>query len=99
MQRHGDKRVGLGQKLASGLGDEASHHRCKVKAIGIFKGMDQRAGYLVKSHGGPGAMVGRRVGDGLHGQDAWSRVIHERNAEPLAIGPGDEGQLGPACRA
>jgi hypothetical protein len=90
MQRHGDKRVGLGQKLASGLGEEASRHRCNVKTIGIFKGIDQRPGNLVKSHGGPGAMVSRRIGDGLHGQDARAGVIHERNAEPLAIGPGDE---------
>ena len=43
-------------------------------------------------------MVGRRIGDRFHGQDARTRIIDEWNAEPLAIGPGDEGELRPARR-
>jgi predicted amidophosphoribosyltransferase len=45
-----------------------------------------------------GALVCRRVGNRFHRQDARPRIVRERNAEPLAIGAGDEGQLRPAGR-
>lgn len=99
MQWHGDERIGLRQQFPPGPGNPAAHHRCKVETIGIFKGVHQRAGNLVEPHRGAGATVGGRVGNGLHGQDARAGVIHEWNAEPLAIGPRNEGKLRPACRA
>jgi len=81
------------------MGNPAPHHWCKVKAVGIFKAVNQRAGNFVESHCGAGAMVGGRVGDGLHGHDARAGVIHEGNAKPHAIGAFNEGKLRPACRA
>ena len=99
MQRHRHQRVGLGQQLAAGLADPASHHRRQIEPIAIFERMDQGARNLVETHRGAGAVIGRRVGDGFHGQDARTRVIDEGNAEPLAIGPGDEREFRPARRA
>jgi hypothetical protein len=98
MQRHRHQRVGLGQQLAAGLADPPPHHRRQVEPVAIFERMDQRPGNLVEAHGGAGAVVGRRVGDGFHGQDARTRVIDEGNAEPLAVGPGDEREFRPARR-
>jgi len=75
------------------------HHRCEVEPVAIFEAVDQRPRNIVEAHGGAGAMIGRRVGNRFHGQDARPGIIHERNAEALAIGAADEGQLRPAGRA
>jgi hypothetical protein len=95
-QRHRHQRIGVGQKLVPGLRDPASHHRREVEPVAIFQRMNQSARYLVEAHRGASTVIGRRVGDGFHGQDARTRVIHEGNAEPLAIGAGDEREFRPA---
>ena len=99
MQRHRHERVGFGEKFASGLTDPAAHHWRKIKPIAIFECVLRRPGNLVETHPGASAVIGRRVGDGFHGQDARTRVIRERTAEPLAIGASDEGEFRPALRA
>ncbi len=99
MQRHRDQRVGFGENFASRLADPASHHRRNVELVAIFEGMNERPRNLVEAHGGASALIGRRVGDRCHRQDARTRVIGERNAKTLAIGTGDEGELRPARRA
>ncbi len=98
MQGNRHQRIGLGQKFPAGLADPAPHHRREVEPIATFKGMHQSPRNFVEAYRGAGAMVGRRVGDRFHGQDARTRVIDERNAEPLAIGPGDEREFRPARR-
>src|ERR1700745_3848313 len=57
-----------------------------------------RACAVVVAHRRAGAVVGWRIGDCFHRQQAWPAVEGERNAEPLAIGRRDEGELGPASR-
>ena len=52
--------------------------------------MDQRARHVVVAHRRARPVIGRRIGDRLHRQDAGARIIGERNAEPLAIGRRDE---------
>src|ERR1700722_19322946 len=73
----------IGASSAPGLRYHASHYRAEFEPVAVFQRMDQGARYLVEPHRGASAVIGRRVGDGLHGQDARTRVIHERNAEPL----------------
>src|SRR5215469_8671282 len=85
MQGHRDQRIGLGEEFAPGLADPAAHHWCKVKPIAIFKRVHQGPRNLVESHRGASAVIGWRIGNRLHRQDAGSRVIDERRAEPLAI--------------
>jgi hypothetical protein len=90
--------VSLGQEFAPGAADPAAHHRCKIEPVAIFEGMHQGPRYLVEAHRGARIVIGRRIGDRFHGQDAGAGIIDEGNAKPFAIGPGDEGQLRPASR-
>jgi len=96
VQRHRDDSVGLGQKVAAGMAEPAPHHWRKVEPVAIFESVHQGARNLVEAYRGAGPMIGRRVGDRFHRQDARSRIVDEGNAEPLAIGPGDERELRPA---
>jgi hypothetical protein len=98
VQRNRNERVGFGEDFTPGAADPAAHHRREVEPVPIFEGMHQDARYLVEAHRGAGAVVGRRISDGFHGQDAGAGVIDEGNAKPLAIGSGDEGKLRPAGR-
>ena len=78
--------------------EPAPHHRREVEPVAIFEPMHQRPRNVVEAHGGAGTLVGRRVGDRFHGQDAGTGIVDEGNAEPFAIRPGDEGELRPAGR-
>jgi hypothetical protein len=60
--------------------------------------MDKRARNVVETHRGARAMIGRRIGDRFHRQNARAGIVGEGNAEPLAIGPGDEREFRPAGR-
>jgi hypothetical protein len=59
--------------------------------------MHKRARDLVVAHGGAGLLIGRWVGKGLHRKHIGTRVIGKGDAEAIAIGWGDEGELAPAC--
>jgi hypothetical protein len=95
----GTRASGLGEDFTPGAADPAAHHRREVEPVAIFESMHQGARYLVEAHGGAGSAVGRRISDCFHGQDARAGVIDEGNAEPLAIGPRNEGKLRPTGRA
>src|SRR5262249_41266548 len=60
--------------------------------------MDELARDIVVAHRRAGTVVGRRIGDRFHRQEARPAIEGERNAEPLAIGRRDERELGPARR-
>ena len=96
MQRHRDRRVGVGEDFTPGLADPAAHHWCKVKPIAIFERVHQRPRNFIKAHRGASAVIARRIGNRLHRQDAGSGVVDERRAESLAIRSRDEGQFRPA---
>ena len=98
MQRHRDERIGLGEEFTSRLAEPAAHHRREIKPVTIFEGMDQSARNLIEAHRGAGAMVGGRIGNGFHRQNAWPGIVYKWSTKPLAKGPGDEGQLRPARR-
>ena len=74
----------------------AAEQRRKIEPVAILEGVHQLGGDVVVAHGGARALVGRRIGDRLHRQDAGAGVVGERNAEPRAIGRRDEGELAPA---
>ena len=97
--RHRDKRVGIRQKLAAGPCEPASHHRREIKPVAILERVHQRARNLVEKYGSAGALVSRWIGDRLHGEDAATGIVGERNTQPLAIGARHEGELRPAGRA
>ena len=86
------------EQLAPGARHPAAQHRREVEPVAVFEGVHQRAGDIVVAHRGAGAVVGRRIGDRLHRQDAGAGIVGERNAEPLAIRRLDERQLRPAGR-
>ena len=98
MQRHRNQCVGLAEKFVPSPTDPVAHHWCKVKPVAIFECVHQRARNLVETHRCASAIIGRRVGNRLHRQDARSGVIDEGRAQPLAIGSRNERQFGPACR-
>ena len=93
VQRHRHDGVGVGEQLAPGIRHPASHGRGEIEPVAVFQGMDELARDVVVAHGGARAMIGRRIGDRLHRQQARPAVERERNAEPLAIGRRDEGEL------
>ena len=99
MQRHRNQRVGLGKKPASGKRGPTSHHRREIEPVAIFERMHQRAGNFVEAHRGAGPLIGRRIGYCLHRQNAGTGIVDEWDAEPLAIGSGDERKLRPAAEA
>ena len=99
VQRHRNEGVGVGEELAAGMRHPASHHRREVEPVAVFQRMDELARDIVVAHGGAGAVIGRRIGDGFHRQEAGPAIETERDAEPLAIGRRDERELGPARRA
>jgi hypothetical protein len=99
VQRNWNDGVGVREQFAPGARHPASHGRGEVKPVAVFQGVDELARDIVVAHGSPRAVIGRRIGDRLHGQHARSAVERERGAEPLAIGRRDEGELGPARRA
>ena len=86
------------QQLAARIGHPAAKRRRDVEPVAVFQRMDQRARHVVESHRRARPRIGRRIGDRLHRQDAGARIIGERNAQPLAIGAGDEIQFRPAGR-
>ena len=96
VQRHRHQRVGLAQERAPGVRHPAAHGGREVEPVAVFEGMHQRARDLVVAHRGAGAVIGRRIGDRLHRQDAGSGIVGERDAEPLAVGRGDERELVPS---
>jgi hypothetical protein len=96
VQRHWNNSIGLSQNFMRGAADPAAHHGREIKPFTIFESMHQGTRDLVKAQGNAGAVVGRRIGDCFHGQDARAGIIDEGNAKPLTKGPGDEGQLRPA---
>ena len=96
VQRHRHQRVGLAQERAPGIRHPAAHGGREVEPVAVFERMHQRARDLVVAHRGAGAVIGRRIGNRFHRQDAGTGIVGERDAEPLAVGRGDERQLGPA---
>jgi hypothetical protein len=99
MQRHRHQRVSLRKQFAARIADPAPHHRRQIKAVAIFEGVDKGARNLVEPHRRTRPVIDRGLGDRLHRQDTWAGVVHERDAQPFAIGPRDEGELRPARRA
>ena len=61
--------------------------------------MHQRACDIVIAHGGAGALIGRRIGDRFHRQQAGAGIVDKGNAEPGAKRRRDERQFRPASRA
>src|SRR6516164_8522909 len=98
VQRYRNDGVAVSKQLAAGTRHPASHGRGEVEPVAVFQGMDELARDIVVAHRRAGAVVGWRIGDRFHRQEAWPAIEGERNAEPLAIGRRDEGELGPASR-
>src|SRR5262245_38630103 len=96
VQRHRNDGVGVGKQLAAGTRHPASHGRGEIEPVAVFQGMDELARDIVVAHGGASAVIRRRIGDRFHRQETRSAIEGERDAEPLAIGRGDERELGPA---
>jgi hypothetical protein len=97
VQRNRHDQVGLGQKLTAGARHPSAYGRCKIEAVAIFEGMNKGAGDLVIAHGGRCPMIGRRIGNRLHGQDAGSRIIDKRNPQPLADSLDQQAAHNPGC--
>ena len=96
MQRHRHQRVGAFKQLAAGARHPLAGGRREVEPVAVFQRMHQCARDLVVAHRSARPVVCRRIGDRLHGENARAGVVHERDAEPLAIGRCDQRQLGPA---
>ena len=99
MQRHRNQRVGLLEQIMTGSRHPAAHRGCQIGAVLVFQRMHQRSRDVVIAYGGAGALIGRRIGDGLHRQHAGTGIVDKGNAEPRAIRRCDERQLGPAICA
>ena len=99
MQRHRQQRVGVGEQFAAGARHPAPHHRRQIEPVAVFEGQHQRAGDVVIAHRGARAVIGRRIGDRLHRQQAGAGIVGERDAEPRAIRRLDQRQFRPAGRA
>ena len=108
------KRRVQSRRQCSGTGTSASapsNSSCPARAIQrpssgarssrspYLKACTSLRGDVVVAHRRAGALVGRRIGDRLHRQDAGAGIVGERNAEPRTIGRRDEGELAPAGRA
>ena len=50
MQRYRYQRIRLGEKLASGEREPASHHGGELEPVAIFECMHQGAGNFVEAH-------------------------------------------------
>ena len=61
-----------------------------------LKRVHQRAGDVVIAHRGARPVIGRRIGDRLHRQQAGAGIVGEGNAKPRAIRRLDQRQLRPA---
>ena len=48
---------------------------------------------------GPGTTVDRRTRQGFGGQEIRAEILHEGDAEPVAVGPLDQAQGAPAAAA
>src|SRR5438477_612255 len=72
--------------------------REQASTVAVLEGVDELAGDIVVAHRRARAPVGGRIGDRLHRQHARAGIERERDAEPLAIGRRDEGELRPARR-
>src|SRR5499427_1272056 len=96
VQRHRNDGVVVSKQFAAGTRHPASHGRGEVEPVAVFQGMDELARDIVVAHRRAGAIVGWRIGDCFHRQEAWPAIEGERNAEPFAIGRRDERELGPA---
>jgi len=99
VQRDRHQRIGVPQKLASRPRHPAAHDGRKIGAVLILQPVHKRARDVVVADGGAGALIGRRIGDGLHRQQARSRIVDKGNAEPRAERRRDERELRPARRA
>ena len=96
VQRHRQEQIGLPCEVAARMRHPAAHDRGEIEPVGIFQGVHQGAGGVVETDRRACPGIGRRVGDRLQGEDPGARIERKRNAEPLAIGRRDEGELGPA---
>jgi hypothetical protein len=99
MQRHRQERVGIGGELAAGARHPTSHHRRQIEPVAVFEGEHQRAGNIVIALCGARAVIGRRVGDRLHRQQAGTGIVGEGDAEPRAVGWLDQREPRPAIGA
>jgi hypothetical protein len=98
VQRHRHDGIGLCEQLAAGMRHPSAHGWGQVEPVTIFQGMNQLARDIVVTHRCPRAAIGRRIGNGLHGEKAGPAVEREGNAKAFAIGRPDERELGPASR-
>src|SRR5690242_9676314 len=94
-----NERVRVGEQGPAGLGHPPAHGRSEIEPVVILEGMNESAGDIIKANGGAGASIGGWIGDRLHREDAGTRIVDEGDAEPFAIGRGDERQLRPARSA
>ncbi len=92
----GMKRVGFVEQVRAGARHPAAHGRRQIHAVMIFQRVNEGARDIVVAHDGAGAMIARRMGDGLHRQLTVAAIERERRAEPFAVGPGDERRSRPA---
>jgi len=90
-------RVGAGlreepraEQFPAGARHPAAHRGGEIGAILVFQGVHQRTRDVVIAHRGPGARVGRRIGDRFHRQQAGAGIVGEGDAEPRAVGRLDE---------
>jgi hypothetical protein len=90
MQRHRQQRVGVAKQLAAGARHPLSHHGLQIEPVAVFERKHQRAGNVVIAHCGARTVIGRRIGDCLHRQQAGAGIVGEGDAEPRAVGRLDQ---------
>ena len=65
MERHRHEDGIARPELSTGDGHQARAEPGELRPVAVFQPTDELAGDLVVDHGGPGAMKGRRVGNGF----------------------------------
>ena len=98
VQRHRNQHIGLVEQFPPGPRHPAAHRGGEIGAVLVFQRMHQRARDVVIAHRGAGALIGRRIGDRFHRQQAGAGIVDKGNAEPRAKRRRDERQFCPAGR-
>jgi hypothetical protein len=96
VQRNRHQRVGLLKQFLAGPRHPAAHRRRQIGAVLVFQGVHQRAGDVVVTHRGAGALIGRWIGDRLHRQQSGPGIVDERDAEFWTERRRDERQFLPS---
>ena len=99
MQRHGHNDIGRLHAAIAGAQHPSGHHRREIGAVAVFQRMHENAGEVIVECDGAQPVEGWRAGDGVGAENAGAEIVREGRAEHFAIGPLDEGELGPAMGA